>query len=81
MSATIVGRWQKVLKLHWLKRPKAVPKIQKAENKWFKTSHLELSFDFRFSSRKYQSQQKLAKNTVLLKKPRSFYEPQHTQHF
>ena len=41
-----------------------------------------LSFNFRFSNRKSQSQQKLPKriNLASLKSPRSFYEPQLTQH-
>ena len=72
----------------WKFRPKYI---------WFKISYLEFFFwkyyfghtkfffNFRFSSRKFQSQQKLAKmitfyNTVLLKKPHLFYEHQITWH-
>ena len=85
----MVGRWQKNLKKHWLKPPKAVTWKTKlgSKYKWFKnlifgilflkilfwaykvfifvqTFHWMSSdffFNFRFSSRKSQSQQKLAK--------------------
>ena len=87
MSATMVDLWRKISKLHWLKRPKTVPKTRLGpENNWFKTSFWSLSFNFRFSSRKFQSQQKLAKkddsfyNTVSLKKPQLFYKRQLTYH-
>ena len=56
-----------------------------SKNKLLKTSYLELSTNFRFSGTKSQRQQKLAKkehsfhNTVLLKKPHSFYKLQLTQ--
>ena len=48
---------------------------------------IRVFFNFSFSNRKPQSQQKLAKkdhtfyNTVLLKKLQSFYEPQLTWHW
>ena len=87
MLATIVGRWEKIFKKHWLKCLLAVSQKTKFEPnyKWFKRSYLEFFFfwkyyfehptflrtfqwtswkfllDFRFSSRKSQSQQKLAK--------------------
>ena len=90
MLATIVGRWEKILKKHWLKRLLAVSQKTKFEPnyKWFNTSYLEFFFwkcyfvyttffrtvqwtssefflDFRFSSRKSQRQQKLAKEIIL----------------
>ena len=65
MSATIVGRRRKILKLHWIKRPKTVPQKSKfgPENKLFKISYQEF-INFRFSVRKSQSQQKLAKKVT-----------------
>ena len=45
-----------------------------SENKWIKTSYLNLSTNFKFSGRNSQSQQKL------VKKPHSFYKPNLTQH-
>ena len=58
------GRRQKTLKLHRLKRPKTVPKKQNLDQNIndSKTPIWSLFFNFRFSSRKSQSQQKLAKN-------------------
>ena len=70
MSTTMVGQRRKILELHWIKRPKTVLRKTKfgpenkwfktSENKWFKTSYLDF-INFRFSGRKSQSQQKLAK--------------------
>ena len=83
MSATVVGRRRTFLKSHWLK---AVSKNEICTRKCLKASYLQFSY-FRFSGRKSQNQQKLAKkqpsfyNTVLLKNPHSFYEPRLTQHY
>ena len=54
-----VGRLQKNLKLHWLKR---VPKKQNLEQKinHSKPHNWSLSFSFRFPSKKSQGQQELA---------------------
>ena len=70
MSTTMVGQRRKILELHWIKRPKTVLQKTKfgpenkwfktSENKWLKTSYLDF-INFRFSGRKSQSQQKLAK--------------------
>ena len=80
-AATMDGRRQRTLKLHWLKRLKTVPKKQSLyqKNKWYAENLIcgvyLLVLDF-------QSQQKVAKkslsfyNTVSLKKPHSFYERQ-----
>ena len=42
MSATMVDQGQKILKKHWLKRPKAMPQKSKLgpKYKWFKISYL-----------------------------------------
>ena len=34
MSVTIIGWWQRILKLHWVKCPKAVPKNEIWTRKW-----------------------------------------------
>ena len=62
----MVGRRQKVLKLHWLKRPKAVPKKQNLDHKTNNSKpHIwSLSIKFRFFGRKSQSQQKLVKKII-----------------
>ena len=88
MSVTMVGRQQKILKNHWLKRPKAVPpkKRNLDQNINDSKSHIwnsllkntisgiqrfcicpdvpvdiiRVFFNFRFSCRKSQSEQKLA---------------------
>ena len=68
MSAIMVGRWQKISKLHWLKHPKTVPKNKiwtRKQNDW--KSHIwSLSTDFRFSGRKSQNQQKPAKRITYI---------------
>ena len=63
MSATMVGRRQKTLELHWLKRPKRIPKRRNLDQKINDSkSHIwRICLNFRFSSRKAQSQQNLAK--------------------
>ena len=63
MSATMVGRRQKFLKLDWLKHLKIVSKKRNLHQKINNSkSHIQsLSFSFRFSSRKSQSPQKLPK--------------------
>ena len=73
MSATMVGRGWKVLKKHWLKRPKAVSKKAKfGPNTYLgiqifhirphvPVDNIRVIFNFTFSNRKSQSQQKLAK--------------------
>ena len=64
MPAIMVNRRQKILKLHWLKRPKKVPNKRNLDQKMndWKPNNWSLYFNFRFSSRKFQSQAKLAKN-------------------
>ena len=78
----MVGRRRKMLKLHWLKCPKAVPKKFGSENEWLKTSYLELMYYFQITkltktSKKGQS----FCNPVSLKNPHSSYEPQLNQHY
>ena len=61
----MVGRRRKILKiLHWLKCPKTVPKKTNLDQKIndYKPHIWSLSINFGFSSRKSQTQQKLAKN-------------------
>ena len=87
MSATMVGGRGRILKLHWLKSTKTVPKKWNWDQKIndSKLHICSLSINFRFFGRKSQSQQKLAKmitqEIVSLKKPHSFYEPKLTQHY
>ena len=59
----MVGRQRKILNLHWLKRPKTVPRTLNLDQKIndSKLRILNLSFNVHFSSRKSQSQQTLAK--------------------
>ena len=78
MVATMIDRRQKLfLKQNWLKHPKAVPKITKfgPKCKWFHCrvwksffeniiSGIQNFFNIRFSSRKSQWQQKLAKKVT-----------------
>ena len=78
----MLGRGRKTFKLHWLKRNKTVPKKQSLNQKknYSKPHTWSLSYDFRFSSRKTQSQQKLAKmithfTVQSTQKASLFYEP------
>ena len=66
MSATIAGWRRKILKLHWLKRHKKVPKKRNLDPKINKSKlHIwSLSCSFRFSRRKSRSQQKLAEKVT-----------------
>ena len=89
-------------KKHWLKRPKAVPQKRNLDQNIndskshtcilgvnIISEHYQSFYilDFRFSSGKSQSQQKISEkdnltyNTVSLKKPHSFYKPQLTRHW
>ena len=66
MSATMVGWRRKILKLHWLKRHKKVPKKRNLDPK-INNSQLHiwsLFCSFRFSSRKSRSQEKLAEKVT-----------------
>ena len=82
--------WVKILKLQWLKCPKTITQKTKfgPKNKWLKkTSYIwSLSTNFEISG-KVSKLTKTSKrvhsfyNTVSLKKPYSFYEPQLTQHY
>ena len=60
MSATMTGQRGNILKPHWLKCPKI--DTQKKKTNYLKPHVWSLFFNFRFSGRNYQSQQKLAKN-------------------
>ena len=45
MSSTMVCRWQKNKRKHWLKRLRAVPKMKfGTKYKWFKISYLDFLF-------------------------------------
>ena len=59
----MIGQRQQMLKLHLLTRPKTVPKKQNLDQKinYSKPNIWSLSFNFKFSSRKIQIQQKLVK--------------------
>ena len=63
MSGTMVGRRRNILKSHRLKRPEPLPKRLNLEQKIndLKPHIWSLSLNFGFSSRKSQTQQKLAK--------------------
>ena len=63
MQVTMIGWWRKVLKLHWLKCPKAVrEKWHFDQNRNDSKSHIiSFSFNLWFVSRKSQNQQKLAR--------------------
>ena len=76
------GQRRKILKLHWLKHPKTVPKKRNLDQKVNDSKrHIwSLSLNFRFSSRKSQSQQKLVKKITYFtiqfcSKNSPFYEP------
>ena len=57
---TMYGRGRKLLKLHGLKHPKTVPKTKFDQKITYSIPHIwSFSFNFRFSSRKSQTQQKL----------------------
>ena len=62
MSATMVGRGQNILKLHWLKRPKTVPKKRNLDQKVNDSEPCiwSLSINVRF----YLSMSDLRKNTA-----------------
>ena len=63
-NAIMVGRRRKILKLHWLKDPKTVQKNEILDHKIndSKPHNWSSSSNFKFSGRKFQSQQKLEKN-------------------
>ena len=66
-----------MLKLQWLKRPKAVPKKRNLEEKINDSKPHISSLSFTKTSKKDHS----FRNKVSFKKPRSFYEPRFTQHY
>ena len=62
MSAIMVGWQRNIFKLHWLKCPETVPKNNLGQKINDSKPHIwSLPINFRFSSRKSQSQQNLAK--------------------
>ena len=81
MSATFWPR-TKIIKLRYLPKKPSHKKLnleQKINHS--KPHNWSWSFSFRFSSKKSQNQQDHSfYNTVSLKKPHSFYEPQLTHH-
>ena len=75
MSATtMVGRRRKIKKNHWLKRHNAVPPKKRnldQHTNFYIRPHVPVDiirdlFNFRFSNRKSQNQEKLAKKSLIL---------------